>query len=149
MRFAIINNGIVENIALAAGPQGANWIELTGSEPQPGIGWTYDGTFQTPPEIVPPAPLPDLAEWFIDIGPFFDRFGAAKMPVLMSTDATVKAILADIQVRKWIDLQRADVITALTYVGSVVPSVTAALQTTILTTPVTAEENKALKKLYF
>ena len=28
-------------------------------------------------------------EWLIDIGPFFDRFGAAKMAVLTSSDAGV------------------------------------------------------------
>ena len=91
----------------------------------------------------------DPCQWLIDIGQFFDRFGAAKMAVLTSTDSGVKAILQDIQVRKWIDLQRADVISSLAYVGSVVPSVTGPLQTAILTTPVTAAENLALRRLYF
>lgn len=101
------------------------------------------------PAAPAPAPQADPCEWFIDIGPFFDRFGAAKMAVLTSTDAGVKAIVADVSVRKWIDLQRADVATALAYVGSVVPSVTGALQTAILTTSVTADENMALRKLFF
>lgn len=105
-----------------------------------------DGVFTTPE---PPTPPADPCQWLIDIGPFFDRFGAAKLAVLTSADATVKAILQDIQVRKWIDLQRADVISSLAYVGSVVPSVTGPLQTAILTTPVTAVENLALRKLYF
>ena len=95
----------------------------------------------------PAAPSP--TEWLIDIGPFFDRFGAAKMAVLRSADAGVKAIIADLQVRKWIDLKRADVATGLQYVGSKVAAVTPALQTAILTTPVTPEENLALRKLYF
>jgi hypothetical protein len=99
--------------------------------------------------IETPVPVVDPCEWLIDIGPFFDRFGAAKLAVLTSEDATVKAILQDIQVRKWIDLQRADVATSLAYVGSVVPSVTGALQTTIITTPVAQAENLALRKLYF
>ena len=86
---------------------------------------------------------------FADIGPFFDRFGATKMAVLTSTDAGVRAILQDIQVRKWIDLQRADVASSLAYIGSVVPALTGALQTSIRTTPVGAEENRALRKLYF
>ena len=98
---------------------------------------------------MPAPPEVDPTTWFIDIGPFYDRFGAAKMAVLTSTDAGVKAIMADIQIRKWIDLQRADVISSLAYVGSVVPSVTGALQTAILTTPVSAEENLALRKSYF
>lgn len=91
----------------------------------------------------------DPSEWFIDIGPFYDRFGAAKMAVLTSADPGVKAIMADVQIRKWIDLQRADVISALAYIGSKVPLVDAALQTHILTTPVSPEENLALRRLYF
>lgn len=102
-----------------------------------------------PPPYVEPTPAPDPLAWLIDIGPFFDRFGAAKMAVLTSADAGVKAILQDIQVRKWIDLQRADVTTSLAYVGSKVSAVTPELQTTILTTPVVEAENLALRKLYF
>jgi hypothetical protein len=94
-------------------------------------------------------PVIDPTEWLIDVGPLFDRFGAAKMAVLTSTDLAVKAILSDLQVRHWVDLKRADVAQALAYIGSVVPSVTAALQTVILTTPVTASENLVLRKLYF
>ena len=89
------------------------------------------------------------SEWLIDIGPFFDRFGAAKMAVLTSPDAGVKAILADTQVRKWVDLQRADVVQSVAYIGTVVAAVTPALQSAILTTPVAPEENLALRKLYF
>jgi len=96
------------------------------------------------------APTPvNPTEWLIDIGPFFDRFGAAKMAVLTSADAGVKAILADLQVRKWIDLQRPDVAQGVQYVGTVVPEVTAPLQGAILTTPVAEAENLALRKLYF
>lgn len=97
---------------------------------------------------VEPAPV-NPTEWLIDTGPFFDRFGASKMAVLTSTDAGVKAILSDTQVRKWIDLQRPDVAQSVAYIGTVVAAVTPALQTAILTTPVTPEENLALRKLYF
>lgn len=109
-------------------------------------------TVYVPPVVVPPEPTPppvDPTEWLIDIGPFYDRLGAAKMAVLTSTDAGVKAILSDVSIRKWIDLQRVDVASSLAYIGSVVPSVTGPLQASILTTPVTAEENLALRKLYF
>lgn len=97
----------------------------------------------------PAPPVADPTEWFIDLGPFYDRFGAAKMAVLTSTDAGVKAILMDTQIRKWIDLQRADVASSLAYIASVVPALTPAIQTAILTTPVAYAENAALKKLYF
>ena len=102
---------------------------------------------------LPPAPArepqADPCEWLIDIGPFFDRFGAAKMAVLTSPDAGVKAIVQDTVIRKWIDLQRPDVATSLAYVGTVVPAVDAAMQTAILTTPVAPVDNLALRKLFF
>lgn len=96
-----------------------------------------------------PTPAVDPCEWLIDIGHFFDRFGAAKMGVLTSADAGVKAILADTQVRKWIDLKRPDVAQSIAYIASVVPAVTPALQDAILAEPVTPEENLALRKQFF
>lgn len=102
--------------------------------------------------VVQEAPEPDAAnpvEWLIDIGPFFDRFGAAKMAVLTSADAGVQAILKDTQIRKWLDLSLPEVAQSVAYVGSKVPAVTAELQAAILTTPVAPYENLALRKLYF
>lgn len=128
-------------------PDGADpeWV-LCG--PDAGPGWTTTDlvNFVRPPP--PPTPV-DPCEWLIDIGPFFDRFGAAKMAVLTSSDIGVKAILSDLQVRKWVDLKREDVASSLAYVGSKVSAVTSELQTSILTTPVAHEENLALRKLYF
>lgn len=89
-------------------------------------------------------------EWLIDIGPFFDRFGAAKMAVLTSTSPIVQALITDITVRKWVDLQRADVgqgIDAIIAAG--VAGVDSTLKTAILTTPVAADENLALRRLFF
>ena len=96
------------------------------------------------------APDERVTQWLIDVGPFFDRFGAAKMPLLVSTNATVKALIADIQVRKWIDLKRPDVEQALDVLIALgITNMTTQLKAAILTTPVTAEENLALRKLYF
>ena len=102
--------------------------------------------------VPPPAPVPEPPKpyaTFIDIGPFYDRFGAAKMAVLTSQDPAVRAILADLNIRKWIDLARPDVAQALQHVGSVVTQVTPELQATILNTAIAPEENLALRKLYF
>lgn len=100
-----------------------------------------------------PAPIqesqPKPWEWLIDIGPFFDRFGAAKMAVLTSSDAGVQAILKDTQVRKWIDLKHPDVASSVAYIGTKVPALAAELQSAILNTPVAETENLALRKLYF
>ena len=109
----------------------------------------YHGAWRVAAEQdVEPAPVNPTA-WLIDVGPFFDRFGAAKMAVLTSPDAGVKAILADTQVRRWVDLHRADVVQSVAYIGTVVAAVTPALQSAILTTPVAPEENIALRKQYF
>ncbi len=142
-RYAqLSNNTIVTVIESETDPDGINgeWVACGNAGP----GFTYDGTAFHAPVVVA-----DPCEWLIDLGPFYDRFGAAKMAVLTSTDASVKAILQDVNIRKWVDLQRPDMAQSLAYVGSVVAAVTPALQTAILTTPVAVEENRALRKLYF
>lgn len=108
-----------------------------------------DGNYRESEQLdQPTVPVP-MYEWYIDIGPFFDRFGAAKMAVLTSSDAGVQAILKDTQVRKWIDLKHPDVAASIAYIGTKVPALTAELQSTILNTPVAETENLALRKLYF
>lgn len=101
------------------------------------------------PATPPPASVINPTEWLIDIGSFFDRFGAAKMAVLTSTDPGVQAILKDAQIRKWLDLKLPEVAQSVAYVGSKVPAVTAELQAAILNTPVVEAENLVLRKLYF
>ena len=95
-----------------------------------------------------PTPAPEW-EWYIDVGPFFDRFGSAKLAVLTSTNPGVQAILKDTQVRKWLDLKLPEIVQSVDYVASVVPAVTPKLKEAILTTPVAEHENLALRKLYF
>ena len=91
----------------------------------------------------------DKAQWLIDKGAFFDRFGSVKMPILLSQDSTIKALLTDISNRNWIDLQNPEVASMLTYIGTVIPELTLDLQNTILTKSVDYLENLALRKLYF
>ena len=108
---------------------------------------------------LPPA-APSVYQWYLDIGDFFDRFGEAQMPALLSTDPTVQALIKNIQSRKWVDLQRADVAAALDYMAGVtvrglgtistpIAGMTAALVTSILTTQPAAHEQFALVKMYF
>lgn len=144
MYYAQITSGIVTAITETSGAfDQPDMIEIASMDVSL-LGQAYAAGVFTPV-----AALPDPCQWLIDIGPFYDRFGAAKMSVLTSTDSAVKAIMADVSIRKWIDLQRADVASALAYIGSVVPSVDATLRAAILTTPVATEENRALRKLYF
>ena len=146
MYYAQITNGVVTAVSELAGEVDApNMIQIDGLDPTL-LGKAYEaGEFI---DVVQPVVV-DPCEWLIDVGPFFDRFGAAKLAVLTSADATVKAILQDIQVRKWIDLKRADVASSLAYVGTKVPAVDATLQAAILNTPVAPVDNLALRKLYF
>jgi hypothetical protein len=51
-RFAIVQAGVVVNIAIATETMGANWVEITGAQ---GPGWTYDGTAFHPPAADPQA----------------------------------------------------------------------------------------------
>lgn len=153
MDYALIKNNTVENViecdAAFAASIAHDWDAVVPSQGS-GKGWAYSGgVFTAPVQPAPTPPPADPCEWFIDIGPFYDRFGAAKMQVLTSTDTGVKAIMQDTSIRKWIDLQRSDVASSLAYIGSIIPAVTPSLQSTILTTPVTTEENRALRKLYF
>ena len=146
MYYAQITNGVVTAVSELAGEINApDMIPIGGLDPAL-LGKAYAaGVFS---EVAQPVVV-DPCEWLLDLGPFYDRFGAAKMPVLASSDATVKAIIADCNVRKWIDLQNPDVANGLAYIGTVVAALTPAIQTAILTTPVTAEENRVLRRLYF
>jgi hypothetical protein len=100
-----------------------------------------------PPEAVI-APSIDTSR-LIDLGPFFDRFGAAMMPVLMSTNPAVAAIRENLNARKWVDLSRPDVTQSLAFVGSVVAELTPELRATIINSAVTQAEQMALIKTYF
>lgn len=86
---------------------------------------------------------------FIDKGPFFDRFGDAKLPVLMSNDATIKAILMDIANRQWINLALPEVTAVVNHIATVVPELTQEIKDAVLDQFVKPEENLALRKLFF
>lgn len=170
MEYALIKSGTVENVIVAddafvAGivadeafiaAIASEWdhIERIDTPAERalgvGIGWGWDGSSFVAPTPTTPEPQPVPAwERLIDIGPFFDRFGAAKMAVLASSDAGVQAIIKDTQVRKWLDLKHPDAASSIAYIGTKVPALTAELQSAILNTPVEEKENLALRKLYF
>jgi hypothetical protein len=89
-------------------------------------------------------------DWLIDVGPFLDRFESAKFAVLTSSNAGVKAVISDCQMRKWIDLKNPAVAQGIDVVISAgVEGVDAALKDRILNTPVADMHNFALRKLYF
>lgn len=51
--------------------------------------------------------------------------------------------------RKWVDLQRPDVIAGVNAIAALVPAVTPAIAAAVLTTPVSAEENRAMRRQFF
>lgn len=97
---------------------------------------------------LPPAPEPPPYAWFIDHGSFYDRFGESMMPVLMSTDTQVQALVKNLEARKWIELQRPEVATGLDLLIAK-ELITEEQKTAILTTPIDFEEQRALVKMYF
>lgn len=63
-----------------------------------------------------PPPTPERPEdWYINVGPFYDRFGAYKLGILASTDPLVQAVIKDSSVRQYIDLKgrRAELLQAI------------------------------------
>lgn len=48
MRYAIVNDGVVTNVAVSAAPLEANWIASDVAQ----VGWTFDGQAFTPPDPV-------------------------------------------------------------------------------------------------
>lgn len=160
-KYLIIQNNIVVNVVEANDQAIANSLLTSGQLAVEqisqfsivGIGYEYTGT-GTLPFIIPTIEVQPPNQnkpwlWFIDVGPFFDRFGAFKIPILVNSDPGVKALITDLQVRKWVDLQNPEVANGLAYISSIIPAFTSDIRLQILTTPVTTEENMALKKLYF
>lgn len=64
-----------------------------------------DGNYHEVPE--PPAPEPTPEPRHISVGAFYDRFGDQKWPILSSDDLAVQGMIKDTQVRKYIDLDSA------------------------------------------
>lgn len=65
-------------------------------------------------EVVPAPPEPR----HITVGALYDRFGAEKYNILASTDPVVQALVKDVSVRKFIDLDRPDLLQGLQLVQS-------------------------------
>lgn len=108
----------------------------------------YPGAYREVLEPLPPPLTWDGAGpeyWWIEVGSFYDRFGAAKIPVLASPNPTVQALVRDTQVRKYIDLKRSDVIQFVDFLGAVVPEVTPEVREAVLGH--TTDEERYIKGL--
>ncbi|MFT0531897.1 hypothetical protein ACMHYJ_03550 [Castellaniella hirudinis] len=110
---------------------------------EPYVESKYPGTY-----LLVPEPEPEVFTWdkagpeyqWIEVGAFYDRFGAAKIPVLASADPTVQALVRDTQVRKYIDLNRPDVQQFVGYLGTTIEALTPEIQADVLNPHTTDNE---------
>lgn len=83
----------------------------------------------------------DPAMWRIDVGSFFDRFGDAKLAILSSENAIVKAMITDASVRKYISLveRKAELTQMLGLLQTLVPGISLDVTAILETEPTDAE----------
>jgi hypothetical protein len=147
MRYAIIENEIVINVAEAEAAFGENWVQSDTA----GIGWAYSGgVFTAPPAPPEPPEVQSAYAWYLDVGSYYDRFGTSKLAMLSSADPIIKAAVLDTNPRNYIDLQRPEVAGVLAYAAGIpvpglgtiaAPIITTELMNSILTTmPVASEQ---------
>jgi len=93
MNYALINNNLVENVADAdqawADSVASDWqyvVDITNTNPQPGIGWSYNGSTFNAPVIPPAPPAPDT--WIITRNAFQNRFPITANGVSTKYDLT-------------------------------------------------------------
>jgi len=104
-----------------------------------------EGSLPPPP---PPPPPPWL--WIIDTPAFFARFGAAEDDVLSETQKKKTVARVAKFSRKWyIDLKDPKTATMLDDIAADIVSLTPAIKTAILTTPVAPEENTIARRVFF
>ncbi|MCS4508883.1 hypothetical protein [Xylophilus ampelinus] len=126
MRYAFVINGVIDNV-IDSPDRPPGWVACGAAGP----GWLQgsDGKFVAPP------PPPDARH--ITVGAFYDRFGAEKYPILASTDRGVIAVIRDVQVRSYIDLDRDDLPAGLAVIQAAGHQID---PTAILDAPVQPEE---------
>jgi hypothetical protein len=114
---------------------------------------THDHVAQ--PEPVTPV-IPESSEvpkWLnlIDIGPFMDRFGDAKLAILKAkkTNDDVAAVYEDMTARKYIDIAGEPAKRGVATLQALLPEVTAQVAYNVLKPPVQLSENFALRTTYF
>jgi len=148
MKYAIIKDEEVSNLVFSeVETPDSEWV-VCADEVE--LGWGYvGGVFIAPVVPPPPPPPPNTTEWFIDLGPFYDRFGSVKMAILTSQDVGVKAVIADLNIRAWVNLKASAVNDGLIYIHYIIPELTTELINTILTTPVDPADNLALRRAFF
>lgn len=140
-RYAIVaGDGVVENVVIADGPLdvGGTWVDLTGVNPQPGVGWTYANGVFTPPPVPTPPVLPPVITKIAMITRFTDPefvgvLSAAK------TDVEVEGWYARFSAASVINLQDPRTVNGINMLVSK-NLLTQARATAILTDPAQPDE---------
>ena len=103
--------------------------------------------FSSPAPMAPSWSDPGLDPryWWVDVGPFFDRFGAKALSITSSTDPQVQGLVSLLLPRKYVDLKRADLPSMLDILVAK-SLITTADKTAVLTTP-TNEYERHIKGL--
>ena len=106
MQYALINAGQVVNIIEADADfiDSLQGFDAAVAHDQAQIGWAWDGQQLHAPLLAPPAP-PDPRLWWIDVGPFYDRFGPDALAIAASDHGACKAVQTLTGVRKYVDLK--------------------------------------------
>lgn len=142
MRWALIEGGRVANVVEQADKPriGGQWVACGDAGP----GWTWAGGVFSNPDAAPPAPTwvdadLDPRYWWINVGPFFDRFGPKALAIVSSADDQVRGVVQLCMPRQYIDLKRADlpVMVGLLVLKGII---TEAEKTAALTAPTTDYE---------
>lgn len=137
-RWALMHGDVIANVVEQDDqPQiEGQWVACGDAGP----GWHWDGE-----QFSPPAPLTwastdlDPRYWWIDKGPFFDRFGSKALTIVSSADPLVQGLVSLIMPRAYIDLRRPDIPSLLdVMVGKSL--ITAAEKAAVLTAPTTDYE---------
>jgi len=132
------------------------------ADPLPdGTAWNFTGhawvALSTAPVAPPAPPAEDPRLWWLDVGPFYDRFGPDALAIAASDHGACRAVQTLTGVRKYIDLKDPRVSAMIdmliaTQQPEAVPyapgsgPMTAAKKAAILTTP-TSEAERHIKGL--
>lgn len=140
-RFAVVNNGVVDNLVISddALDMHGVWLDLTGMDPEPQIGWSYvNGEFAVPPPPPEPVPPPNIITKNAMLTRFTDDEFVGVL-VEARTDAEVEAWYAKFNAATTIDLDDSRTKTGVTmlYIKSLLSEERA---TAILNDPVQPNE---------
>lgn len=160
MHYALIKNNRVENIIIADAEfirslPDYTAIPLDDNHQRVQIGWEYYNDF-TPPPTTPNTPDDFTFEeernpWdnLLDVDAYIQRFGTVKTALLTSDNIHVRAHLAELQFKPWVDVSDTMIKDALDLLATVMPELTEDIIANILSTNIADSEQRILRQRYY